>query len=197
MTVSRLIKRLIDVIGALLLLVLTSPIVALAAIAVRCDSPGPAIFRQTRVGLHGKRFMMYKLRTMRMGAESEWVAPPADQFSAYIFQDPGDARVTPVGRFLRRTSIDELPQLVNVLKGEMSLVGPRPEIPEMVALYQPEMHRRHDVLPGITGLAQVSGRGSLTCGEMMAYDLTYRDNWSLKLDGWILLETLRQFIRGV
>lgn len=192
----RLVKRVIDLVGGGLLCVVTSPVLAAAAIAICLDSPGPVLFRQERVGLGGRPFTVYKLRTMRVGAESEWIAPKADEFADFVFQSPADDRVTGIGRFLRRTSIDELPQLINVLKGEMSLVGPRPEIPQMVALYAPEMHRRHDVLPGITGLAQVSGRGALTTGQIMAYDLEYRDHWTLRMDFQILCRTLKQIANG-
>lgn len=190
--VALAVKRLLDVVGALVLLVLAFPLMLWAIRAIRRDSPGPAIFRQVRIGQYGRPFVLYKLRTMRLGAEREWTAPIRENFNSYVFQDPQDDRVTQMGRFLRRTSIDELPELINVLKGEMSLVGPRPEIPEMVALYKPFMERRHRLKPGLTGLAQVSGRGSLTTGEIMEYDLQYCDRWSLGLDFWILVQTIHQ-----
>lgn len=195
MAVARLLKRLIDVVGAALLLVLSSPLIIWAIWAVRRDSPGPAIFVQTRIGRGGKPFVLYKIRTMRVGADAEWHPPHAEEFADYVFQKPDDGRVTRIGAFLRRTSIDELPQFVNVLRGEMSLVGPRPEVPEMVALYAPPMHRRHRLKPGITGLAQVSGRSVRTTGEIMNYDLQYCDHWSLRLDFWIIGQTLRQLFR--
>lgn len=190
------VKRGMDMAGALLLLVLSVPLWIAAAVAVRSDSPGPVIFRQIRVGQGGRPFVMWKFRTMRLGAESEWSPPRAEEFDQYVFQDAADGRITRVGRFLRRTSLDELPQLINVLHGDMSLVGPRPEVPEMVALYQPHMHRRHDVRPGITGLAQISGRGGLSSGETMAYDLHYRDTWTLALDIRILFVTVTHVVRG-
>jgi lipopolysaccharide/colanic/teichoic acid biosynthesis glycosyltransferase len=196
MRAARLVKRLIDIVAALVLLILSGPVMIWAICAIRRDSPGPAVFRQTRIGLGGRRFQIYKLRTMRDGAQAEWKAPLAEDFDSYVFQVPDDPRITRIGAYLRRTSIDELPQLLNVLKGDMSLIGPRPEIPEMVALYKASMHRRHQVKPGITGLAQVSGRGSLTTGEIMVYDLRYSDKWSLRLDCWILKETVRQVFAG-
>lgn len=193
---SLAVKRVVDMVGAAIFLVLTAPLMLWAIWAIRRDSPGPAIFRQVRIGRGGASFLVYKLRTMRVGAESEWTPPEPEDFADYVFQDPQDKRITRIGAYLRRTSIDELPQLLNVLKGEMSLVGPRPEIPEMVALYRPEMHRRHRMRPGITGLAQVSGRGTLTTGEIMEYDLHYCDSWTLNLDWWILRQTARQIFSG-
>lgn len=195
MSATKAIKRLFDVVGSAFLLVVTSPLWVVLSVWVRRDSPGPALFRQTRIGLHGRPFQMWKFRTMRVGAENEWQPPTAADFASYVFQDAADPRITRVGRMLRRTSLDELPQLVNVLVGHMSLVGPRPEVPEMVALYQPPMHRRHAVRPGLTGLAQVSGRGDLTTGEMMALDLQYCDSWSLRLDLRILIQTVGQVLR--
>lgn len=190
--VALAVKRLLDVVGALVLLVFAFPLMLWAMRAIRQDSPGGAIFRQVRIGQYGRPFVLYKLRTMRLGAERAWTPPSREDFDAYVFQDSDDDRVTPIGRFLRRASLDELPELINVLKGEMSLVGPRPDVPEMVALYRPFMERRHRLKPGLTGLAQVSGRGSLTTGEIMAYDLQYCDRWSLWLDFWILVQTVRQ-----
>ena len=190
------VKRLLDIVGSGCLLLLFCPLLVWAIVAVRRDSPGPAIFCQTRIGRDGVPFKLFKIRTMRIGAELEWVPPAQKDFLGYVFQAPHDARVTRIGGFLRRTSIDELPQLVNVLKGEMSLIGPRPEIPEMVALYTPEMHRRHQVRPGITGLAQVSGRGALTTEQILSYDLKYCESWTLKLDFWILGQTIRQIFTG-
>lgn len=185
-----------DILGSVILLVLTSPLWLIIALWIGLDSPGPIVFRQTRIGRHGHPFTILKFRTMRAGADREWKAPSHDGFHDYIFQDAGDTRITVAGKYLRRTSLDELPQLLNVLRGEMSLVGPRPEIPEMVALYEPHMHRRHGMSPGMTGLAQVSGRGALTSGEAMQYDLEYCDRWSLGLDLVILAKTGCQVFRG-
>jgi lipopolysaccharide/colanic/teichoic acid biosynthesis glycosyltransferase len=190
-------KRLMDVFCALMLLVAFAPVMVWAAWAVYWDSPGPVIFRQTRVGLNGQPFVMLKFRTMRVGAEQEWVAPASPQeLTSYVFQEAADARITRIGRYLRQHSIDELPQLINVLRGEMSLVGPRPEILEMVALYPPEANRRHAVRPGLTGLAQVSGRGVLTTAQTLDYDLVYCDTWTLKLDCAILRQTAGQLLRS-
>jgi exopolysaccharide biosynthesis polyprenyl glycosylphosphotransferase len=189
-------KRLFDTVAAALLLLLVWPLLALIAWLIRWDSPGPAIFRQTRVGQGGRPFVLYKFRTMRVGAETDWRAPKTqEEFLRYVFQDERDPRVTRVGRWLRRTSLDELPQLWNVLRGDMSLVGPRPEIPEMVALYRPEMHERHRMRPGLTGLAQVSGRGLLTTEQILQYDLEYCRHWSLKLDCYILWKTVGEVFR--
>ncbi len=184
------IKRIFDVLGAVFLGILTMPLMGAIALAIRKDSPGPIFFKQTRIGQEGQPFIMWKFRTMRFGAEHEWVAPSADEIDTYRFQDEGDSRITTVGRWLRRTSLDELPQLYNVLAGHMSLVGPRPEIPEMVALYTSEMHRRHRMKPGLTGLAQVSGRGDLSTGESVRWDLDYVDHWNLWLDIKILWWTV-------
>lgn len=188
----QLVKRVMDVLGASILLIVTAPLMVWAALAVYRDSPGPVIFRQTRVGLNGRPFVLLKFRTMRVGADQEWIPPQAHKFADYVFSDVDDGRITAIGQFLRDRAIDELPQLFNVLKGEMSLVGPRPEILEMVALYQPHMHRRHSVRPGLTGLAQVSGRRFLTTGETIEYDLIYCDTWTLKLDCVILCRTAGQ-----
>jgi len=187
-----LVKRAFDIVVALVLFVVTLPLMGWISWRIRRDSPGPVIFRQTRVGLYGRPFVLYKFRTMVVGAETRWVAPSSTEaLKHFRFQDDHDDRITPFGRFLRNTSLDELPQLVNVLKGEMSLVGPRPEIPDIVALYPPEAHRRHRCLPGLTGLAQVMGRGDLTTQESLRYDLQYCQEWSLGLDLKILWLTVR------
>lgn len=188
-------KRVIDVVGAVVLLAVTSPLWVVVALLVWRDSPGPVFFRQVRVGRNGRPFMLLKFRTMHVGAEREWQPPRADEFHDYRFQEVDDKRVTRIGRWLRRTSLDELPQLLNIIGGDMSLVGPRPEIPEMVHLYSPEMHGRHRMRPGLTGLAQVSGRGALTTGETLAYDLQYCNQWSLRLDMAILGRTACQIFR--
>jgi lipopolysaccharide/colanic/teichoic acid biosynthesis glycosyltransferase len=189
--VERALKRLLDVVGAVLGLVLLAPVFAAVAVWIRLDSPGPVLFRQRRIGRGGRPFVLLKFRTMWTGADQKWRAPgPDTDLRAYRFQESEDPRVTRAGRWLRRTSLDELPNLWNVLRGEMSLVGPRPEVPEIVALYDAEMRERLAVKPGMTGLAQVSGRGELTTGEAIAYDLEYCRNWSLCLDIRILLRTV-------
>lgn len=188
---ERAAKRLMDVVGALLGLVLLAPLFAAVAVWIRLDSPGPVLFRQRRIGRDGRPFVLLKFRTMRVGADREW-RPPATrgELDTFRFQEADDPRVTRAGRWLRRTSLDELPNLWNVLRGEMSLVGPRPEVPEIVALYDARMRGRLAVKPGITGLAQISGRGELTTGEAIEYDLEYCRTWSLCLDVRILLRTV-------
>jgi lipopolysaccharide/colanic/teichoic acid biosynthesis glycosyltransferase len=188
------VKRAFDVLVAGLALIALSPLIAAVVIAVRLESPGPVLFRQPRIGKDGRRFTMLKFRTMRedaSGAEASVPVPQVSDFSTYVF-DPlyGDKRYTRIGAFLRSTSLDELPNLLNVLRGEMSIVGPRPEVPELVDQYPPEYHRRHSVRPGITGLAQVRGRGLLTYHETMLYDLEYVDHHSFLRDLAILAHTL-------
>jgi lipopolysaccharide/colanic/teichoic acid biosynthesis glycosyltransferase len=155
------------------------------------------VFRQTRIGLHGRPFTIYKFRTMHGADDSARPrAGKVEDWDNYVFSLPGDvSRTTRVGGFLRRTGLDELPQLLNVLRGEMSLVGPRPEIPDLVEQYRPEFHRRHEVRPGLTGLAQVQGRRELTYGEILRYDLEYVDSHPPWRDVEILLKTLSALLR--
>lgn len=188
-------KRVFDVVVAGVLSVVTLPLLVGIAWAVYKDSSGPVLFKQTRIGQEGKPFIMWKFRTMRLGAEREWIPPSSEDLSHYKFQDVGDPRITKVGKWLRQSSLDELPQLYNVLMGDMSLVGPRPEIPEMVALYTPDMHQRHRMKPGLTGLAQVSGRGDLSTAESIRWDLDYVNHWNLWLDLKILWWTLGIVVR--
>lgn len=184
-------KRGLDVVVAALGLVLLSPLWAYIAWRIRRDSPGPVLYRQVRVGQGGRLFRIVKFRTMVPDADRNWRAPESSRdLSQFYFQDEGDARITSVGRWLRRTSLDELPNLWNVLVGEMSLVGPRPEVPEIVALYDETMKERLRVKPGLTGLAQVSGRGLLSTAESIAYDLEYCRRWSLAEDLRILCRTV-------
>ncbi|MPZ22590.1 MAG: sugar transferase [Dehalococcoidia bacterium] len=174
------------------------PLMAALGLVVRLTSPGPAIFRQRRIGMGGQPFTIYKLRTMEGADDSTRPrAERVEDWNSYVFSLPGDgARTTPLGRFLRESSLDELPQLWNVIKGEMSLVGPRPEIPDLVEQYPSEFHRRHSVRPGLTGLAQVSGRRELTYGETLRYDLEYVDSHPLWRDITILCRTLGNVLRG-
>ncbi|PSR31082.1 MAG: sugar transferase [Sulfobacillus benefaciens] len=190
------IKRIVDLILALILALVTLPLFVVIVVAIRSDSEGPALFKQTRIGYLGRPFTMWKFRTMRLGAEREWQPPKPDEFAQYRFQDANDARITKIGLWLRKTSLDELPQLYNVIAGSMSLVGPRPEIPEMVALYTGPMHRRHQMKPGITGLAQISGRGDLTTAESITWDLNYVEHWNCWLDIKILWWTLGAVLHG-
>lgn len=194
---TRLVKRAFDVVLSIILLVLLAPAMAIIAIAIKLDSPGPVIFKQWRVGENGRLFLMYKFRTMVEGADSQ-----LHQVIQYtpdgklIHKRPDDPRVTRVGRFLRRSSLDELPQLFNVLKGEMSLVGPRPELPLIVQQYEPWQHRRLSVPPGITGWWQISGRADRPMHLHTEDDLYYIKNYSLWLDIQILFKTIGAVIRG-
>jgi lipopolysaccharide/colanic/teichoic acid biosynthesis glycosyltransferase len=180
-------------------MLLAAPIIAASAIAIVRESGRPVFFRSIRLGRRGRPFEMLKLRTMAVGAEdsphrdyiahalSEGAAEPPDQG---VHKITDDSRVTNVGRFLRRWSLDELPQLVNVLKGEMSLVGPRPDLEYALEYYEPQHHSRFLVLPGMTGLWQVSGRSRVSVVEMLELDLQYVEDWSLWLDLRILVRTL-------
>ncbi len=175
---SHLLKRALDLVGAGVALGVLSPVALGAAAAVRVVHGSPVLFRQRRPGLGGEPFELYKLRTMRQPKAGEaMLASDAD-------------RVTPLGQFLRATSIDELPSLLNVLKGDMSLVGPRPLLTRYLDRYTPEQARRHEVKPGITGLAQVRGRNALSWEEKFALDVEYVDRWDLWLDIQILVETV-------
>jgi exopolysaccharide biosynthesis polyprenyl glycosylphosphotransferase len=190
-----LVKRAMDVVGATLMLVLGAPILALIGAAIRLDSPGPVLFSQVRVGQDGARFRMLKFRSMRAGSEQELDSLRSlNESDGPTFKMRDDPRITRVGRVLRRHSLDELPQLWNVLRGEMSLVGPRPPIPDEVAQYQDWHLRRLDVRPGLTGLWQVSGRSLLSFDEQVLLDIHYVENWSLWLDLQIVLRTVPQVL---
>jgi exopolysaccharide biosynthesis polyprenyl glycosylphosphotransferase len=185
-------KRLLDLFVVTILLVILSPLWLIIVLWIRSDSSGPAIFKQTRVGLGGKPYTIYKFRTMVQNAEALMKdrLEKVKDLDNFVFQEKDDPRITRSGRFLRKTSLDELPQLLNIFVGNMSLVGPRPEVPEIVRLYTPEQQQRLNVLPGVTGLAQVNGRSELTLGETMAYDLEYVRIWSFWLDLKILWKTV-------
>jgi exopolysaccharide biosynthesis polyprenyl glycosylphosphotransferase len=192
-----LIKRGIDIVGAVVGLVLGFPLLALIGAAIRLDSPGPIVFRQTRVGIAGKTFEMYKFRSMHEEAEAELEQlRELNEADGPIFKMRDDPRLTRVGRFLRRTSLDELPQLWNVLRGEMSLVGPRPPLPAEVARYMEWHKKRLEVRPGMTALWQVSGRSTLSFDEGVLLDVYYIENWSLWLDFKILLRTIPKVLFG-
>jgi lipopolysaccharide/colanic/teichoic acid biosynthesis glycosyltransferase len=185
-------KRAFDLGATIVAAPLWIPLVALMAFALAIELRGNPFFAQARIGLHGQPFTMYKLRTMRHARPGEREQYEIVDWHSYVFS-PGHVRhprLTRVGAFARKTSIDELPNLVNVLKGEMSIVGPRPEIPEIVAQYPPDYHRRHEVLPGITGLAQTSGRSDLPYDEIVTYDLEYVDDHSFLGDLRILWRTI-------
>ncbi len=190
-TWNAVIKRLFDLAGSLVLIVLFSPVMATASILIKLDSPGPIIFRQRRIGRSGKSFITLKFRTMREGAEEEQGRLNGlNEADGPLFKIKNDPRHTRLGRWLRRMSIDELPQLFNVLKGEMSLVGPRPPMQCEVDCYEEWHKQRLEVSPGITGLWQVSGRSELAFDEMCMLDIYYIENWSPWLDFWILLRTV-------
>jgi exopolysaccharide biosynthesis polyprenyl glycosylphosphotransferase len=190
-------KRLVDIVGSIVLLALTLPLLVLVALVVKVTSPGPIIFSQERAGFHGRRFRMYKFRTMVEGAEDirDQVAH-LNEMSGPVFKAAGDPRLTAVGGVLRKLSLDELPQLVNVLKGEMSLVGPRPLPVYEASKIKGAQRRRLAMRPGITGLWQVAGRNMVDFDEWMRMDLLYVDRWSLALDLKILVRTIPVVLSG-
>jgi exopolysaccharide biosynthesis polyprenyl glycosylphosphotransferase len=195
--IGRLFKRALDVTFAALGILISSPLMALAALAIKIDSPGSVFFRQTRVGEHGKLFTVYKFRSMRESAEEELGQLLAfNEASGPLFKMKDDPRRTRVGTFLRITSLDELPQFFNILRGDMSLVGPRPGLPSEVEQYQPWHRQRLEVQPGLSGLWQVSGRSDLTFDEMCLLDIYYIENWSLALDFVIMFRTIPRVLFG-
>lgn len=183
--VNAIMKRAMDIAGALFALILFSPLMLFVALAIRCTSSGPVIYQQERVGLHNKPFRMYKFRSM-------YEQKPDEEMTKWTTK--GDPRITPIGHFIRRTNIDETPQLVNVLLGDMSLVGPRPERPQFVEKFREEIPRymiKHQVRPGMTGWAQVNGyRGDTSIRKRIEYDLYYIENWTIGLDVKILFMTI-------
>ncbi|MER6344508.1 exopolysaccharide biosynthesis polyprenyl glycosylphosphotransferase [Streptomyces sp. NPDC001595] len=192
-----LLKALTDRVGAFLLLAALAPLFALLALAVRTSSSGPVLYRQTRIGRDGTPFPMWKFRTMVVDADLlKRDLAAVNEHDGPMFKLRRDPRVTSLGRFLRRYSLDELPQLVNVLLGHMSLVGPRPPLPEEVARYDPVELRRLSVKPGLTGLWQVSGRSDLSWHETVSLDLRYVDNWSLTWDMTVMARTVRAVLDG-
>jgi exopolysaccharide biosynthesis polyprenyl glycosylphosphotransferase len=190
-------KSIMDRLGAMIGILLTWPILLIAAVAIKIDSHGPIIYRQKRSGRNGKLFDMFKLRTMTNGAEQEKARlAHLNEMSGPVFKIKNDPRVTRVGKILRMYSIDELPQLFNVLKGDMSLVGPRPPLPQEVEHYAPWQHRRLSVKPGVTCLWQIKGRNKVDFDEWMKLDLQYIDRWSLKEDARILAKTFPVVVKG-
>lgn len=191
-------KRVLDIALSSLALILLSPVLAVLSLLVALTSPGGVLFRQSRIGLNGEPFLMLKFRSMVDGADLmlQNHTVQADAGNEVLFKSRNDPRVTPLGRMMRRFSLDELPQLVNVLCGEMSLVGPRPPLAREVAVYEDHVHRRFLVKPGITGLWQVSGRSDLSWEESVRLDLYYVENWSFSTDLYILWRTLRAVIRS-
>ncbi len=190
-------KRTLDIAAAGLLLAVAAPIIGVAALAIRMSSPGPIFFRQMRCGLHGRRFEMLKLRTMVQDAEQRKAELiELNEMDGPVFKIRNDPRVTPVGRWLRRWSIDELPQLWNVLRGDMSLVGPRPPVPSEVVQYATRDRRRLSMRPGLTCLWQVNGRNEVNFEDWVRLDLEYIDTWSLARDASILARTVPAVLRG-
>ncbi|MFC7220036.1 sugar transferase [Streptomyces polyrhachis] len=190
-------KAALDRVGAALGLLLLSPLFAVIAVAIRSTSPGPVFHRQTRLGRHGEQFTMWKFRSMVVDAEERRAELNAvNEHEGPLFKIRRDPRVTRVGEVLRRTSLDELPQLINVLCGEMALVGPRPPLPEEAVRYTETELRRLDVRPGMTGLWQVSGRSDLSWDETVALDLRYVDNWSIGYDMGVMARTVRAVVDG-
>lgn len=195
---ANVIKRLLDIIGSLCTLIISSPILLGVAIAIKLDDGGPVFFSQTRIGLHGKPFKMYKFRSMVTNAEElkKKLAEETGQEDRFIFKMKDDPRITKVGHFIRKTSLDEFPQFYNVLKGDMSLVGPRPALPEEVARYGSLYSARLLVKPGITGPWQVSGRSDLSQEQSEYLDVSYIENWSIAGDLAILAKTVMVIFTG-
>ena len=192
------VRRVRDILASSLGLAIIWPLILLIAALVKLDSPGPPIFKQKRVGYQGRPFTLYKFRTMVVGAEGR--QPEIADFRTHKFEPlkppSRDPRITTMGWLLRRLSLDELPQLLNVLRGEMSLVGPRPEVLPVVDKFPPAYHLRHETKPGLTGLAQVNGQADITYHEKVMYDLEYVKRQSSSLDLAILLRTIRVVLRG-
>ena len=172
------IKRVMDLVVAVMALLLTSPVWLLAALLTKIASPGPVFYRQRRIGIHGMEYMMMKFRSIHVGVDSTSLT------------SKNDRRVTTPGKWLRATSFDEIPQLINVIRGEMSIVGPRPALPEMVPYYTEEERRRLDAKPGLTGWAQVNGRNTIPYHERLRLDQWYVEHWSIRLDLFVLLKTI-------
>jgi exopolysaccharide biosynthesis polyprenyl glycosylphosphotransferase len=188
-----LVKRCMDFFFAALFICFTCPVYLVIALAIKLDSPGPIFFKQTRIGLHGRKFQVWKFRTMRIDAEERQKELEAlnETTDGVIFKIKNDPRITGIGAFLRRYSLDELPQMFNVLLGEMALVGPRPLPIRDVDKFSPHHFFRHEVLPGVTGLWQVSGRSNIVDFEqVIKLDFNYIQNWSLAMDFRILLKTV-------
>jgi exopolysaccharide biosynthesis polyprenyl glycosylphosphotransferase len=191
---NQILKRSFDVVGSLLLLLLFSPVLIGVAIAIKLTSSGPALFRQDRVGINGMRFKMMKFRSMEVDAEERLATlrgKPQDAGNNVLFKMRNDPRVTKIGRFIRRYSVDELPQLFNVFIGHMSLVGPRPPLKSEVDLYGDEVRRRLLVKPGMTGLWQISGRSDLSWDDAVRLDVYYVENWSITGDIVIMWKTTK------
>jgi exopolysaccharide biosynthesis polyprenyl glycosylphosphotransferase len=192
-----ILKRTFDLVVGAVMVLLALPLMGVIALAVRLDTPGPILYRQVRVGKHGKEFACFKFRSMVSNADDlRSQVAELNESTGPLFKIRNDPRLTRVGRFIRRYSLDELPQFFNVLRGEMSLIGPRPNLPKEVAQYQEWMKKRLSVSPGLTGLWQVSGRSNLTFDEMVLLDIYYVENWGLGLDISILLRSVPAVLRA-
>ncbi|MGG1630901.1 sugar transferase [Rossellomorea sp. NRS-1567] len=179
-----IVKRLADIIFSLILLIVLFPFLILIGLAIKTDSKGPVLFKQRRIGLNGKEFLIYKFRTMVVDAEN--IGPPSTS--------QGDSRITKIGQWLRRFSIDEIPQLINVVKGDMSFIGPRPTVKELYDKFDDERKCAYRVSPGITGYAQVNGRSQLSLNEKKRLEVYYADNISLLMDIKILIRTFSKVV---
>ena len=191
-----LLERLTDIALASLALIVLSPLMVLTALLIRLTSPGPAIFRQTRCGLNGRRFTFYKFRSMVVDAEDRLHEVAHLNPKRIVIKIPNDPRLTPLGKWLRKFSIDELPQLINVIKGDMALVGPRPAIPSEVEKYKRWQRRRLRMRPGLTCLWALNGRDKVDFESWMKLDIQYIDTWSLALDLRIIVKTIPQVLLG-
>lgn len=191
------VKRLIDITASSLALLILSPILLTVAVVIKVTAPGPIFFRQVRVGLHGAQFNLLKFRSMVVNAEAlKQKLQAKNEQTGPVFKMTNDPRITPIGRFIRKYSIDELPQLINILRGDMTIVGPRPALPNEVALYKPWQRRRLSVRPGLTCYWQVGGRNEIGFEEWMRLDLRYVDNWNLGVDVQLILQTFPVVLAG-
>lgn len=191
------VKRLIDIAASTVALVLLSPLLIGTAIAIKVTSPGPVLFKQKRVGLHGVCFDLLKFRSMVVNAEAlKDKLMKQNEQTGPVFKMKNDPRITGIGAFIRRYSIDELPQLVNILRGDMTIVGPRPAVPKEVAQYKAWQRRRLSVRPGLTCYWQVGGRNSIGFEDWMRLDLRYVDNWNLAVDMQLILQTFPAVLAG-
>lgn len=191
------VKRVFDIVVSIVFFIILSPLLLILILWIKLDSEGEAVFKQTRVGTRGRPFTIYKFRTMVKNADKLFTKKvDKDNLGDFVFQDKDDPRITKSGKFLRKTSLDELPQLINIIKGDMSLIGPRPEIPAIADLYSEYEKIRLMVKPGVSGLAQVNGRGDLELSKTIAYDIKYVKEFSLWMDLKILLKTVKVVFLG-
>jgi exopolysaccharide biosynthesis polyprenyl glycosylphosphotransferase len=190
-------KRFLDIVLSLATLIVLSPLLAILCLAIKLSSGGPVIYKQTRLGVGGKPFLLYKFRSMVQNADSlKTSLSTLNEASGPVFKIRNDPRITPIGRYLRKFSLDELPQLWNILRGDMSIVGPRPPLPNEVHNYQPWQLRRLSVPQGLTCIWQISGRSNINFDDWVKLDLRYIDSWSLILDLKIIIQTFFSVLRG-